>query len=68
MTFLVNTISPGSAPMNAATCGPGALVGVRGLLAQLVRGPVGGGVVPLVEVALGVQDLARLLRGGARSR
>ena len=41
------------------------LVEVGRLLGDLVRAAVHGGVVPLVELALGVENLARLLRGGA---
>ena len=45
--------------------GPRALVDLGALLAEQVRASVGGAVVQLVERALGVQDLDRLLRGGA---
>jgi hypothetical protein len=46
--------------------GPRRLVEVGGFLGQLVRATVYGGVVQRVVVALGVEDLDRLLRRGAR--
>ena len=57
----------GPAPRRtAATCRRARLVGVGGLLGELVRAPVDRGVVPLVELPLGVQHLHRLLRGRPR--
>src|SRR3954468_12443254 len=50
-------------PDEAGDLGPGRLVEVGRLLGQLVRAAVHGGVVVLVEVPLGVEDGARLLRG-----
>ena len=44
---------------------PGALVGVGGLLAEQVRAAVSRRVVHRVEVTLGVEHLARLVRGSA---
>ena len=55
VAFLVNTSSSGAAPTNAAMRARARLVGVGGLLGQLVRAAMHGRVVLLEELALGVE-------------
>ena len=65
VAFLVKMTSSGRpAPMKVAIARPGRLVEVRGLLGELVRAPVHGGVVPGDVLLLGVDDRHRPLRGG----
>ena len=62
----MKTTSSARAPMNARDGRAGRLVGVGALLGELVRATVHRGVGVLVEPALGVEHLARLVRGGTR--
>jgi hypothetical protein len=61
----LKTISPAARRVNAAIVARARSYASGRLLGELVRAAVHGGVVPLVELALGVEHLHGLLRRGA---